>query len=154
MPDHLHVTGAEHQTPGNQTTEHPAKISEIDAKLAAFVAKQRAASINGLRQLADFLERHPSVELPYTMGGAVFVELEEARAFMAAAPGGWAKDDAGNYWGYRKNFPGRVEYNVYVSREQLCQKVQIGTRHVDTVEAHEEPIYKWECAPVDELPTS
>jgi hypothetical protein len=184
-----HVTGAEHQTPGNQTTARPAVDLEArlaaldcyrnqswftetelaedmtchscgapaldhpteDQKRAARKAAKRTAAIDGLRQLADMLERTPDVDLPHAMGGAVFVELDEARGYMAASPGGWRKEDSGDYWAYVKAYPGNVSFTAYVSRENLCRRVKIGTKEVDAVEAHTEDIFKWECAPADEL---
>lgn len=126
---------------------------EAEARRAAERADRRASDIAGLRQLANWLEDHPGLEVPYALGGAVFVELAEARAFMAEAPGGWEKKDSGDYWAYDRKFAGRVTYTAYVGREQLCQRVQVGTKTVEAVPEHDEPIYRWECAPVDELDT-
>jgi hypothetical protein len=126
-------------------------LEEALAETAMRVAAKRLAAIDGLRQLADFLENNPSVELPYEMGGAVFVELDEARAAMQAAPGGWSKDVTDNYWAYERTMPGSVKYTMYVDRANLCRKVKIGTRRIEAVPEHDEPIYKWDCAPVDEL---
>lgn len=127
--------------------------AEVDpeTRRAAEQAERRASDIAGLRQLANWLEDHPGIEAPYAMGGAVFVELAEARDFMAEAPGGWDKRDSGDYWAYGRQFAGHVTYTAYVARENLCRKVQIGTKTVDAVPEHDEPIYRWECAPVDEL---
>jgi hypothetical protein len=132
-------------TNGNVYLE--AALAETAARLAA----KRAAAIDSLRQLAGFLEANPSIELPYEMGGAVFVELYEARAAMQAAPGGWSKDATDNYWAYERTMPGNVKYTMYVNRADICRKVKIGTMHVEAVPEHDEPIYKWDCAPVDEL---
>lgn len=126
-------------------------LEEALAETAARVAAKRTAAIASLHKLADFLEAHPSIELPYTMGGSVFVELHEARAAMKAAPGGWSKQVTDNYWIYERSMPGNVVFSMCVGRAEYCRKIQIGTEHIEAVPAHDEPIYKWDCAPVDEL---
>jgi hypothetical protein len=115
----------------------------------------RAEMIAGLRAMADWLEAHPGVAVdrfsPVTMN--LFAETEdEARAVRAAAPGGWEKDAKGDYLTYARQFSGEgyrcvVEYQVHVNKRSTCERVQVGTRHVEAVEAHDEPVYEWRCAP-------
>lgn len=147
--------GPEEGTPPMTSNDNSQAIKdELEAEQAERrAAERRASNIAGLRQLANWLEDNPGIEMPYTMGGAVFVELTEVRAFMAEAPGGWDKKDSGDYWAYDRKFAGHVTYTAYVARENLCRKVQVGTKTVDAVPEHDEPIYRWECAPVDELNT-
>lgn len=118
----------------------------------------RAEMIRGLRAMADWLEAHPGIPVsrynPVTM--TLFPADEaEARAIRAAAPGGWGKDPAGDFIAYERQFSGagsgtsRVQYRVLLSKNQTCERVQVGTRHVA---AHDEPVYEWRCAPAEDAP--
>jgi hypothetical protein len=115
----------------------------------------RAEMIAGLRAMADWLEAHPGVAVdrfvPVSM--TLFAASEdEARAIRAAAPGGWEKDAKGDYLSYARRFSGEgyrcvVEYEVHVNKQTTCERVQVGVKHVEAVEAHSEPVYEWRCAP-------
>ena len=119
----------------------------------------RQDKINGIRALADFLEANPDVTLPYNVGINLFVEMAEARDIRKGTYG-WRKEADGNYFQYIKDFCpelgkyNNVSLNVYVPKsEDTCKRVQTGTRTVEAVEAHEEPIYEWVCGPdADAIP--
>lgn len=117
--------------------------------------------IAGIRALADFLETHPHVPTGIILN-TVFVTMDEARQIRKGIPG-WAKTADGSYFRYIQAFAGQAPYpdvgcEVYVIKtEDTCRRVQTGTRHVDAVEAHDEPVYEWDCTPDpddDPTPTS
>lgn len=89
------------------------------------VATRRDAIIAGLRELADWLEAHPDVELPLIPPEiSVFVHEEEDNAGhaavkrLAAAIGAAAVDDRLNSLRAQVTFSGGVAYEViYIKRQ-------------------------------------
>lgn len=104
---------------------------------------ERAALITGLRDLADFLEQHPQVEGPYNPTLNAFADLAQVRAATHMS-GTWTKEYISNWVAYRKQF-GPVTLDLNIDRDQVCRKVQTGTKRVDAVEAHDEPVFEWIC---------
>jgi hypothetical protein len=118
-----------------------------------------------LRAMAQWLEDSPGV--PVSEFSPVHVSqwtdsVDDARAVMAAHPGGWSKDTSptDNYITYRHGDadpadPNRwnVLYQLHVRKEAgACERVQVGTRRVEAVEAHDEPVWEWRCAPAADAP--
>jgi hypothetical protein len=110
-------------------------------------AKKRVDAIQGLRDLADFLEQHPGVPAPTYNTLNVGGESREDLARIARlCP--WQKDFGGEYFSLRKIFKGPLTLDVYVSRDQVCRKIVTGTRIVPAVEAQperEEEVTEWVC---------
>lgn len=116
----------------------------------------RDEMIQGLRELADMLESHAEVTTPYDIrvnafwtstddGLGDYATPETARAAMTASPGGWTKTYTESNVCYEKEMSGRVSYRIFVGREMVCTRVQVGTRHVDATPAHDEPVFEWVC---------
>lgn len=108
--------------------------------------EKRHQQILAMQQMLTWLEHHPNASLPWQVGVCVFLEEDEARKARQGAYG-WVKSDAGNFFAYTKTWgDNRVSYTIYVdkSTSSSCKQVQVGVRRV---EAHDEPIYKWECGP-------
>lgn len=127
----------------------------------------RAAYIAGLRQLADALEKHPELQLPYegnSDNGLTFHFLggDDPRTAMSAAarllPCSWRKDARDeNYFDMFGQLAG-LKVRMVAFRDQVC------TRHVVGVEEQEveetvtpavtrtvrKPVevVEWECHPV------
>lgn len=110
-----------------------------------------AEFVNGLRDLANFLEAHPELGVPsadrYDYFGLEKKDLKKyARAF-----GVCDKDAFSNYFILRKSFgPIRLEANWH--REQVCKPVVTGTKEVEekVAVAYEtrmvtKDIVEWQC---------
>ncbi len=107
----------------------------------------------GLRELADFAEAHPETFAPY-MGLTcnLFPRTRENFSRQARDLGKANKVDMSSYYGLQREF-GPHSVQLLINREQVCERVQTGTRtvtvpdpdvDVPTVEI-EEPVYEWQC---------
>jgi len=107
-------------------------------------AERRTAFIQGLRDLADFLTAHPTVPTPrYTTLNAFVQKAEVVGA--AKATGGWEKIYNQNWFYLRKTFPGGIEFDVTVEREQICRKVATGTTTLPAQPEREVEAFTWVC---------
>jgi len=106
---------------------------------------ERAAKIEGLRQLADFLEAHPSIPVAFQTFKVYFDNRDELAA--AARIGSWEKIYRDTFFILRRTF-GSVRLEVFTDREKVCKAVVVGTRQiaaVAAVPAHIENVIQWEC---------
>lgn len=115
----------------------------------------RARLIANLRELADLLELAPELPAPYSMHATVYLSSEAAARRARRRVRGWRKHNTREsyYVTYEKVIGGGSEYgrgavtlSLEVSKGETCQRVQVGTRHVEAVPAHEEPVYEWDCS--------
>lgn len=98
--------------------------------------RQRAA-IDGLRELADFLEAHPEVPMGYGMTAVAnanaYAEDDEPAidrlARIARLPGRWDKKSTGDAFHLVRKF-GPHQLIVFANREQVCKRVVVGTEMV------------------------
>lgn len=121
-----------------------------------------AEQIQGLREMADWLEAHP--ELPETYFGAtgVFVTYNRNQkadlAVVALAMGESVKDYTDSSFMLAKKFMGGITITYCTAREIVCERVLVRTQ---TVPAHvipaqpetlvperEEPVYEWRCGSI------
>jgi hypothetical protein len=107
---------------------------------------ERQAAIDGLRQLADFIEQHPGVPLPVANGNNAFVWSRETLAAIARTPGvRWEKGAEGNYFSLSVSFAGGYSYSINIEREQVCRKVVTGTRILPAQPEREVEECEWRC---------
>lgn len=114
----------------------------------------REEQIAGIRRLADALEANSEGRIP-TIYIVLYAEMAEARAIRSQMPHGWTKTNhkTSSYISYTKQFCNNadswegVQYVIEVAKTETCQRVQVGTKHVEAVEAHDEPVYEWQCGP-------
>lgn len=108
--------------------------------------------IDGLRQLADYLESAPDEICKEAWNNPlhfiVFTWNEDDFREKSQLLGGLReKLLEGSYANTRRRFgPHYIE--VTVARDKVCEEVQVGTRVVPAQEAvpeHEEPVYEWHC---------
>ena len=113
----------------------------------------RAQFVSALRELADFIEAHPSLPVPFTsMQANVFVSTKTQLAELARTPGVfWEKTVDNNYFWLRKRF-GQLRdngygasYDVNISRSEVCRKIVKGTRIVPAQPEHEVEEVEWVC---------
>jgi len=127
-------------------------------------ADDRAAYIDGLRQLAGVLEEHEEIPLPFS-GSITPLQTgfygDGAREQMAAAvramPGKWVKDASDKWLNLTGQLAGlRIE--LYAERDAVCTRVVTGTeeREVEKVitpavtEKVTETVelVEWDCSPI------
>lgn len=112
----------------------------------------------GLGELSDVLANLTFADWPFQIRvGHVVDSLEDVRRIRRdSGHFGWKKEDHGDLWSFTLNLAGdnpgtrqvMLVLYVYKSAEGTnCQKVQTGTRHVEAVEAHDEPVFEWICGP-------
>ncbi len=138
---------------------------------------ERSEFTNGLRDLADWFDQHPEIDLPYEAkpshpcGGVTFsigiqklttpADSTVPDAFAAAvkALGGARTKDADDaYMRVARRFGPGVNVKIWAAREQVCEAVVVGTETVIEDEVvtpavtrrveKERDVIEWRCAPV------
>lgn len=128
---------------------------------ASPVDTERAAYIDGLRQVADFLDQHPDV--PVTAHES-FMQLvpsytDDAAAVFAravkalASAGRVEKNDSGSYFTCTVMVGGH-ELSVFTDRTVVCERVVVGTEIVEIPDPAapkitvEQEIVEWRCGSI------
>ena len=122
----------------------------------------RADFVKGLRDLADFIEQTgvvtPYATESYPKAINAMVDGKEDLAEFARVAGYVEKDYSGSFATLRKQF-GPISYEVFTHRNNVCERVQVGTEtiteevpdpekiaEVPTVTVtREQPVYEWRC---------
>lgn len=116
-------------------------------------SKNRAEMIANLRAMADLLEQHENLPVPYSVFLGVYPETMEAARTARKGIFGWRKEAAPSaaFTEYSLSLGGNefgsVTYAMSVAKTDTCKRVQVGTKHV---EAHDIPIYEWDCKPTED----
>ncbi len=106
---------------------------------------RRRRFIDGLRELAIFMETHPDVEAPAYSVLNVFVHEREELARMAAGAS-WEKVYMDDYFVLRRSFAGDdIQLDLTASRDQVCRKVVKGMRIIPATPEHEVEDVEWVC---------
>ncbi len=109
------------------------------------LANERRAYVQGLRELAAFVETH-AVPLPYAGSANAYVLNKADLASIARSTGmRWQKSADDNFFYIRVQFSGRHSYDVNVSRESVCRKVVTGTRIEPAKPATTVEEFHWVC---------
>jgi hypothetical protein len=110
-------------------------------------AATRRAYINGLRQLAAFLEDHPELPCPWAPSHLVGAKDKATLIAIARTPGiRWQKDfDSNEYFSLKATFDGGHVYDVYVPRQEVCRKVVTGTRLEPAKPEQQVEEFHWVC---------
>lgn len=107
---------------------------------------ERRDYVQGLRELADFIEAHLDVPRPWPSAQNAFIADKTGLAAIAKACGGrWEKNVTSEFFFIRKSFSGGHAYEVNVSRERVCRKVSTGTRIEPAKPAEEVETFQWVC---------
>ena len=113
---------------------------------------ERTDFINGLRDLADFYEARPELQLPQSMLADIWYHRGETPIEEVARQMGKAeKVDADNLFILRRNFgPIRLDANFY--REDVCERIVTGTTLVEEpimvpagTHIVEKEVVEWKC---------
>lgn len=125
------------------------------------MSNDREAFIAGLRALADHYEAHPDLHLPHLpdYSAAFHIFPRHDLDAQSAALGGLRRKEWGDeLYGVTRDFGGGVTVSIKVPREQVCERVQVGTKKkwvpapdAPMVEV-EEPVYTWVCNDVESPP--
>ncbi len=105
----------------------------------------RAEQIEGLRQLAAFLEAHEEIPISFQTYNVYF--YEKADLARVARIGSWIKEYAGEYFILRKTF-GPIKLDVYTDRDKVCRPVVVGKTVIEArpaVPEHTEDVIEWVC---------
>lgn len=129
---------------------------------------KRAAYVAGLRQLADALDAHPEIPLPWygaESRSPVIIGFhgadEDVRKRMAAAvramPSCWSKDPDEKWLNLNGQLAG-LHVQLYASRDAVCTRRVVGTEERE-VEEEVRPaetrkvrkqvdVVEWDCGPI------
>ncbi len=112
----------------------------------------REFMIAGLREFAEFLENNPDVPLPHVNPTFdVFVVTKAELVAAAKIVGGkLRKHDYGALMSLRREF-GPINYDLNISRSEVCEPVVTGKRVIPAVVARperEEDVIEWKCKPL------
>lgn len=99
--------------------------------------------VAGLRQLADFIEAHPALPVPYGTNLNVFTEDKTELAALARVGNvRWEKHANGEYFYLKAHFAGGHSYEININRAKVCRKVVLGS-HVEPAKVVED--VEWIC---------
>lgn len=109
---------------------------------------------DSLRAFADFIEKHPALELPSTHTMFVFPRNEEM-ALYARELGKCRKSANESYFNLTRDFLPAIQYEPTWYRNQVCERVVVGQKEVeeDVVEVIgkrtvTKDIVEWKCPKV------
>jgi hypothetical protein len=105
---------------------------------------------NDLRDLADWVESHPELQIP----GLDRVDIFQRLPLYAKAMGTVEKEADDSFFMLRKNF-GSIQLEVNWWREQVCERVKVGEKVIpeqilpakseEIIPEHVENVYEWKC---------
>lgn len=131
-------------------------------QVAKRAVEERARYVAGLRAAADFYEQHTDVKTPgdTSLNNYVVNTKEDARAIIKAL-GSCVKFYDDVYFRIVKEISPGFSLRFVLMRDNVCEKVQVGTKVVPEhvippepareekfVPRREEPIYEWRCASI------
>lgn len=121
----------------------------------------RIKVINELRYLAQLLEVTELNQFPtpnvycsvYTKPAPTDTDIyneppitpADVRQAMAASPGHWSKLSWDNQISYAKSLGAAIRVSFEVSRSQVCERIQVGTKIEPATPEREVPVYEWRC---------
>src|SRR6185436_6909693 len=106
--------------------------------------QRRAAFVQGLRDLAAFIETHPGVQCPRYHTFNVFLNTRE-EVSQHARQASWEKVYNDHWFSLRKEFGSDIILDVNADRGTVCRRVVTGTRLIPAQEAHVVDEVQWVC---------
>jgi hypothetical protein len=125
--------------------------------LHKFDQERRDNFIAGMRKLLDWMEDHPNMPAPSSMDTANIYAITKERLIQLRRDCGLRdklhEDPTYDYAGFKKEFSPEVRLHLFVKREEVCRRVQVGEKVVPAtpetiVRAREqtvETVYAWQC---------
>lgn len=122
----------------------------------------RAAYTDGLRKIADLIDEHPELPLPFygADGNSLswFVYDTAHLALLLDAMEGQRHKDYGTYFADVKGHVAGVLVEAHIPREQVCERRVVGTETVELPDpealaavpkiAVERDVVEWTCHPI------
>ena len=114
---------------------------------------------SGLRQLADWIEAHPSIDPPDGILNVCSLNTKEEAAACLKALAPCKKEYQETMFKLIREF-GPISLRFIFYRAAVCTKKVVGTRHIEAYtkaaemipaqhfDAHDEEIVEWECGPI------
>jgi hypothetical protein len=110
-------------------------------------AEKRSAQLQGLYELIHWLVDHEDVTIPYWLQVQHIIvcdTLDEA-AEVRRQIGRCEKTANDTFIGFERDFGGGIKLAAVILRDSVCERVEVGTRHVEAREAYDEPVYEYVC---------
>ncbi len=106
----------------------------------------REELVKGLRAAADFFEQHPDFPMPYgDCNFDLFVGSKQELREVTRGTGAWDKVAEGTYFMLRKMF-GPVKIDVNISRDQVCERIVVGTTVIPARPEEVVENVEWRCS--------
>lgn len=122
--------------------------------------EERTAYTEGLRQLADWLDAHPDIDLPWTgttydpFSLGVWLTKEELAEIVRALPGRVEKQFDETVVRVTSAFGG-LRVQAYSGRNEVCERIVTGTETVTVPAIEAKPertevreVVEWRCHPI------
>ncbi len=106
----------------------------------------RKTYTDGLRALADFLDSHPHVPLPYETRVTSFPD-DDALPTVIRSLGSFDKEFILDTVYLVKRF-GPIKYAVYVARDKVCTRRVVGTTVAPAIPERIIELVEWDCGPL------
>lgn len=106
----------------------------------------RETKLADMREVLRFLEDNPEIPMPYFGMVTAFVYGEGDVDALARAMAPCKKDVASGFFSLTREF-GSVELSVNFEREQVCERIVIGSKEVPEkiIEGYTEDVVEWKC---------
>jgi hypothetical protein len=132
-------------------------MATIEARLDAMQAAAHEKVINtpeivtGLRNLADLVDANPRLaEQLVASSFYIFPNNVDEFALASHDLGGLRKKTADDSWfNVSREFGGGLVVEVCLSRGSACERVVVGSEHIEeaVIPAHDKEIVEWRCPP-------
>lgn len=113
---------------------------------------ERRQLTDGLRALADFLDAHPAVPMPYYNTLTAFVDSLDEIA-KAARCGSWEKNYVTDHFLLTKPFGNHLTLQIATDRKNVCERVVTGTKTLPAQPEREVEVAEWRCKDTSLLAT-
>jgi hypothetical protein len=104
---------------------------------------ERSELIQGLRDLATFLESYPEIPTP-SFGVDAWVNSKEELTNASRLGGKWEKRYTGNYFCLGKRF-GPILFEINTERDKVCRRVVVGTETIPAQPERTVEKVEWIC---------
>lgn len=118
-----------------------------DFNLEEYYAEQRRALVQGLRDVATFIETHPDIPTPVVNPMNVFCDDKQAMAKAVRALGSAQKHVNDDWFFVRRSF-GPVELDLNCRRDLVCERMVIGKKIIAAQPEREVDDVIWDCGAI------
>jgi len=108
--------------------------------------QRRAEFIKGLQEVVDFITSHPTLKITGDARFYIFSDSPEEFSYAVRCLGNVTKEASGGDLVARAAF-GPHTISAFVSQEETCERVVVGTKIIPATEEREVEIVEWICPP-------